>query len=169
MQRCDEIEGVLAGCAFFGGLWIDNRAGEVVMGGSLSPEASAFIEAHEGGDLASAGREGAYRGRAAQETAVCPACGHVLRTQSVEGVEVDICDTDGTFFDHRELRAFLFARAEAEAKEQTKASQHAAATARQVEEFHFDVREPSEYVRRRDPIFPLLRKLLHDLQRFALR
>lgn len=169
MERCSGIHGVLAGCARCGGLFIDNRAGAALLSRALDEEAQAFIEGFDRtGSAPSGPGGGAFRSAATtrEQGPVCPVCEGALRVARLEGdVEVDVCDAHGTFFDRLELRALLFARAEAQASEHARAVQRATAIQHEAEHFRHDVREPSDYMKKRYPLAVYLRKLLYDLTR----
>lgn len=86
-----EVE--LAGCGGCGGIWIDNASARQVL---ERPE-SIFAElARRAGDNA---RNRGVRG----QSPGCPVCTAVLDRAVMKGIELDVCDEHGTWFDPFEL------------------------------------------------------------------
>lgn len=87
----------LAGCGGCGGIWIDNASARAV----LSAPESVFADlARRAGSNA---RDRSVRGQRAS----CPVCTAVLDRAVMKGIELDVCDEHGTWFDPFELAVLV--------------------------------------------------------------
>ena len=106
--------GLLAGCPRCGGMWVDHEALRLLASDALSLESDAFIRAVDakGAEVAKAAAEqSAYR-TASRPDGGCPVCGEALQETPLQGgVNVDVCDAHGTFFDRKEIRTLRFEQA----------------------------------------------------------
>lgn len=87
----------LAGCGGCGGIWIDNASARKVLS---SPESVFADLARRAGANA---RDREVRGLRAS----CPVCTAVLDRVVVKGIELDVCDEHGTWFDPFELAVLV--------------------------------------------------------------
>lgn len=98
-------DAVLAGCARCGGIWLDNRACQLVVRGGLGPEALAIVRAYDVTESVGEARAQGYRD-SSFEARVCPVCRERLEPAipADASVTVDVCSEHGTYFDRQELR-----------------------------------------------------------------
>jgi len=121
-------DGVLTGCADCGGMWIDNKASQAAVRGTLSPAARAFIHrVTTKVPPKKAATSGGYRKAPAPTTRACPECGDALAVRNIPDppVVVDVCLAHGTYFDRGELSQ-IAERVDAHAWARYRAAQTAA-------------------------------------------
>ncbi len=90
--RVEDI--ALHGCGSCGGIWVDNASARKVV---ALPQ-RVFIE------LATNAGKNATRRRDAAQTFSCPICPALLDRVHSSGIEIEICQEHGTWFDAYELR-----------------------------------------------------------------
>jgi Zn-finger nucleic acid-binding protein len=88
----------LAGCGRCGGIWVDNTSARSLV---ASPQ-RVVIELAE-----RASAHTAKNAKPRTTTPTCPGCPAVLEKRRSHGVELDICDQHGTWFDSYELQTVL--------------------------------------------------------------
>lgn len=88
----------LAGCGRCGGIWVDNASARALV---ASPQ-RVVIELAE-----RASAHTAKNSKPRSSTPTCPCCPAVLDKRRAHGVELDICDQHGTWFDSYELQTVL--------------------------------------------------------------
>ncbi|MFT5356588.1 MAG: Zn-finger nucleic acid-binding protein [Polyangiales bacterium] len=111
--------GLLAGCERCGGTWLDHEELALLARDSVTLESAAFIRAIDTKGVEVAAQGSAYR-TASRPKGGCPSCGKTLvETPLQGGVNVDVCDTHGTFFDRTEIRILRFEQAMSKAWAET--------------------------------------------------
>ncbi|MEJ7729612.1 MAG: zf-TFIIB domain-containing protein [Polyangiaceae bacterium] len=110
----DVPEGKLGECGGCFGVWLDNRACQLLVSGELSDAAREAIRAIEAPPAPAAGRAQGYREPATSGGSMaCPACRAPLqRYLTDEGrqgvrVQLDVCGSHGTWFDRGEAWTLL--------------------------------------------------------------
>lgn len=88
----------LSGCGRCGGIWVDNASARSLV---ASPQ-RVVIELAE-----RASAHAAKNGKPRSSTPTCPCCPAVLDKRRAHGVELDLCDQHGTWFDSYELQTVL--------------------------------------------------------------
>ena len=143
MDACPNLSAVLLGCPRCGGLWIDNAVSAALVQDSLSDTVTDFVRAVDEHVQHANSAEGVYR-RSAEGCMACVECQDPLKPVSVEGVEIDICEAHGAFFDHMELRSYQFEKASRQAGVTARSAQSAAAHGQELRRFKHDLGAISE-------------------------
>jgi Zn-finger nucleic acid-binding protein len=103
LDRLAGVAGVVAGCFGCGGAWLDNVAARELLHAPTPDAVRALLDMLPDGAAGAEQRQD-YR-QSARSGRKCPVCGEPLGARELPeyGVQVDLCEAHGTFFDPHEL------------------------------------------------------------------